>query len=310
MTELHVPVLLEEILEFFTPIGGAGRSPLFVDATLGAGGHARALLENFPGSCLIGFDQDDSARKLAMERLADYGERVRVIPRNFREIATLMDDPVWGGADAILFDLGVSNMQLTTASRGFSYQEDGPLDMRMDPDAGGVSAADLLGGADIRTLTRIFKEYGEERYAFQIAKGIVRAREKGAMPRTTGELTALIRDILPAPVQRKMGTHPARRVFQAIRIEVNAELEVLKAGLAGAYGIAANGARIAVISYHSLEDRIVKRQFLEWANEERGSILTRRPIVSGEREIESNRSARSAKLRAFSVKKIVGGGNA
>jgi 16S rRNA (cytosine1402-N4)-methyltransferase len=222
-----------------------------------------------------------------------------VIPGNFRELARLIEDAGWPGASGVLFDLGVSNMQLVTPERGFSYQDDGPLDMRMDKGGDLPTAASLLSWSDARELTRIFREYGEERYSYQIARSIKRALERGEKLETTGDLTALIRNTLPAPVQRKMGTHPARRVFQALRIAVNSELEALDEGLNGAVSIAGESCAIVVISYHSLEDRIVKRRFLKWAQDGLGRILTRHPLSPDDEEVESNRSSRSAKLRAF-----------
>lgn len=299
---VHIPVMLSEVLDIYREYVERRSSALFVDATLGAGGHAAEVLGAFPRATLVGFDRDREARLLAVGRLAKFEGRVRIVADNFSGLRQLLDDPVWPGADGILFDLGVSNMQLTTPERGFSYQDAGPLDMRMDQSAGETTAADLLESCDVRELTRIFREYGEERHAFQIAKGIVRARGRGALPSTTAELTALIRDILPAPVQRKMGAHPARRVFQALRIAVNCEMNALDEGLEAALTVAKDGGVILVISYHSLEDRMVKRRFLRWADEERGDIIVRRPLVPSDEEIESNRSARSAKLRAFKVK--------
>jgi 16S rRNA (cytosine1402-N4)-methyltransferase len=303
----HIPVMLHEVLDIFKTHIAPDGSELFIDATLGAGGHAEAILTRFAASALIGFDQDGQARRIAGERLAHFGERAMIVPENFRGISRnllsgiaprIFRDPA-GGANGVLFDLGVSNMQLTTPERGFSFQDDGPLDMRMSPDSGDPSAADLLAEMDLREMTRIFRDYGEERHAYRIAKGIARARESGELPGTTADLTALIRKILPAPVQRKMGTHPARRVFQALRIAVNAELEALREGLAGALEVCADGGVVVVISYHSLEDRIVKTAFREWDGAGRGRILTKKPLVPEEREVEGNRSARSAKLRAF-----------
>ncbi|MDR3331156.1 MAG: 16S rRNA (cytosine(1402)-N(4))-methyltransferase RsmH [Synergistaceae bacterium] len=297
--DTHIPVMLNEVMEIFAERISSDSQPLFLDATLGAAGHASALLEKFPQGRLIGFDQDGQARNTAYEALSAYGGRARIIGDNFRNMRQLCSEPGWTGADGVLFDLGVSNMQLTTPERGFSYQDEGPLDMRMDSVGGGESAANLVARLDVRELTRIFRDYGEERHAFQIAKAIVRNRERGGILATTTDLTALIRTALPAPVQRKMGTHPARRVFQALRIFVNSELDVLIEGLEGASIVTRNSGTVIVISYHSLEDRIVKRTFLRWVKEEKGKILTRHPIVPDEDEIQRNRKSRSAKLRAF-----------
>lgn len=300
---VHIPVMLSQVLDIYRENLNCDSGIVFVDATLGAGGHAAGVLASFPRAALIGFDQDEQARALAKERLAEFGDRVRIASENFRELRQLLEDSDWRGANGVLFDLGVSNMQLTTAERGFSYQDEGPLDMRMDRTSGGLTAEDLVSRNDVRELTRIFREYGEERYAFQIARGIVRARERGNTPHTTAELTALIREILPAPVQRKMGTHPARRVFQALRIAVNGEMDALDEGLDAALEIACDGGLILVISYHSLEDRMVKKRFLKWAGEEKGTVMVRRPLLPEDEEVELNRSARSAKMRVFRVQK-------
>ena len=300
---IHIPVMQREVIEIFSQHLIDSPQAFIVDATLGAGGHTELILKSLPASRIIAVDQDELARSTAQERLSSFGSRVRVIAGNFGEIGTLVGETGCGPVKGVLFDLGVSNMQLTTPERGFSYHDEGPLDMRMNCRGDFEPASDLLSRCDIRELTDIFREYGEERHAFQIARAIVRSRENGRLPETTKELTELIRNTLPAPVQRKMGTHPARRVFQALRIAVNRELDVLKEGLEGAYGICADSAVIIVISYHSLEDRIVKRCFMKWAQDGQGVILTKRPLIPADDEIDANRSARSAKLRAFFVRK-------
>lgn len=303
----HISVMVDEVLEIFEKNIAAEGDFVVVDATLGAGGHSEAILEKFENCTLIGFDQDDMARGMAAEKLSRFDGRFQIVPANFSSMSKdFISDYLPDGASAVsgvLFDLGVSNMQLTTPERGFSYQDEGPLDMRMNADDGGELAFDLLNELDARELTKIFREYGEERYAFQIARGIVRARERGELPDTTAGLTALIRKILPAPVQRKMGTHPSRRIFQALRIAVNHELDVLAEGLEGALDVCGEGGVIVAISYHSLEDRIVKRTFLKWAGEDMGTVLTRKPLLPKESETEKNKSARSAKLRAFRAAK-------
>jgi 16S rRNA (cytosine1402-N4)-methyltransferase len=291
--------MTREILEIYEGRIRSDRETLFVDATLGSGGHALAVLEKFPRSSVTAFDQDGQARAIASRRLFGFGNRVRIIPENFRKLQALAEETEWPGADGILFDLGVSNMQLVTAERGFSYQEDGPLDMRMDTSGGLPTAEEILTESNARELSRIFREYGEERHAYRIAKAIVSARERGEPLKTTLDLTVLIRKTLPAPVQRKMGTHPSRKVFQALRIAVNSELETLDEGLEGSIAAIGDYGVIIVISYHSLEDRIVKRRFLRWSSEGLGRSLTKRPIVPGDDEIASNRNSRSAKLRAF-----------
>ncbi|MDR1916124.1 MAG: 16S rRNA (cytosine(1402)-N(4))-methyltransferase RsmH [Synergistaceae bacterium] len=301
----HVPVMLSEILDILELHVAKDRAALFIDATLGGGGHSFAILEKYPNMHLVGFDQDECARKLAGERLVEFGDRVRIVGENFSEMPDfLSDSEKQEGACGVLFDLGVSNMQLTTPERGFSYQNDGPLDMRMNTSSDLFRAVDIVREYDERELTRIFRDYGEERHAFAIARSIVRARASGNVPATSMELTSLIRKTLPAPVQRKMGTHPARRVFQALRIAVNSELDVIPRGLLGAYEVTRGGGVIIVISYHSLEDRIVKRTFRSWADENYGHMLIRKPTLPTDAERESNRSSRSAKLRAFILNDI------
>ncbi|MDR1516310.1 MAG: 16S rRNA (cytosine(1402)-N(4))-methyltransferase RsmH [Synergistaceae bacterium] len=297
--DTHVPVMTREIIEIFEGQIRPNAEAVFVDATLGAGGHAKAVLERFPRASMTAFDQDADARALASENLSGHMGRVRIIPENFRDIGRLAEGADWHGASGILFDLGVSNMQLVTPERGFSFQDDGPLDMRMNRDDDSITAAELIATKDVSELARIFRDYGEERHAYRIAKAIARARERGESPAATGELTALIRRTLPAPVQRKMGTHPARRVFQALRIAVNSEMEALSEGLDGALATTGHMGVIVVISYHSLEDRIVKRRFLEWVGAGLGGVAAKRPITPSGEEIEANRSSRSAKLRAF-----------
>ena len=307
--EPHVPVMKSEVLDIVGAHIPEDVDGFFLDATLGGGGHSAAILEKFGNLKIIGFDRDETARETAGRKLGEFGERARIIAANFAEIeerAAELMDLAGGPFIGALFDLGVSNMQLTAPERGFSYQEDGPLDMRMDSGEDSLTAADILRESNIRELTRIFRDYGEERHAFRIASAIVRSRDEGNMPETTGELGALIRRVLPAPVQRKMGGHPARRVFQALRIVVNSELHVIPAGLRGALEIIKNEGVIIVISYHSLEDRIVKGLFRRWAGEGAGALMTRRPLEPSGEEIMENRKSRSAKLRAFTARRRAG----
>ena len=294
----HNPVLLQEVLNILSENEGLH---LYVDATLGAGGHAFRVLQAHPEAHLIGFDQDASARSIATRVLSPYRDRVEIIAGNFETMGDLSLRNDWTGADAMLFDLGVSNMQLVTADRGFSFQDDGPLDMRMNQntETDKQTAAELLAESDIRTLTTIFREYGEERFAYQIARGIVRHREHGGSVNTTLELATLIRDILPAPVQRKMGGHPARRIFQALRIAVNNELGVLEKVLEKIPPLCSPGCQVLFISYHSLEDRLVKHCFKKWKQLDLGVEINKKPILPTEEEVEANRKSRSAKLRAF-----------
>lgn len=297
----HVPVMLTEVMEALKPWD---EIKLVVDATLGLGGHSLKILEECGNAVLIGFDQDCEARGIASERLSSYKSRLEIVADNFRNIAMLAERDDWQGADAILFDLGVSNLQITEAERGFSFQEDGPLDMRMDRGEGEenrLTAAEILERRTIKELTEIFREYGEDPFAYQIARGIVRNRENGGELHTTGDLVALIRKILPAPVQRKMGGHPARKIFQALRIAVNDEISALDEALDGAIKIVAPGGKIIVISYHSLEDRMVKKRFRLWAENSLGEAKPRKASVPAEEEIERNFKSRSAKLRIFKV---------
>jgi len=297
----HVPVMQAEVLEALRPWD---EIRLVVDATLGLGGHSLEILKSCCGARLIGFDQDPQAREIAGQRLSGYESRFDIVADNFRNIGELALRKAWQGADAVLFDLGVSNLQITEAERGFSFQENGPLDMRME---GGeesrntLTAGLILNEWSIKELTDIFRKYGEDPFAYQIARGIVRNRENGGELATTGDLVALIRKILPAPVQRKMGGHPARKVFQALRIAVNDEAGALDEALDGAVKITAEGGRIIVISYHSLEDRMVKKRFRQWSETGLGEARPRKAMIPAKEEIVANYKSRSAKMRVFRV---------
>jgi 16S rRNA (cytosine1402-N4)-methyltransferase len=295
----HEPVMPEQVVELLRANGAEGGG--IVDCTLGLGGYSEKILRAFPKARVYALDRDRAAVALAKARLAEYGSRFEARHANFGDmerILTETDGKTRFGA--FVFDLGVSNMQLTEASRGFSFQNDGPLDMRMDPDGPGRTAAEVLEIFSPKDLAEIFWLYGEERHSRRIAAKIEENRQKGLFVRTTGDLVALIRDVLPAPAQRKMGTHPARRVFQALRIYVNDELEELEAGLASAKRLSGPGTLVIAVSYHSLEDRIVKHTFRNWEKEEkRGAVLTKHPLLPSAEEIERNFKARSAKLRAF-----------
>lgn len=294
----HIPVLLKEVLEI---LGSGGKMSRVVDATLGLGGYSEAILARFPECSVLGIDQDPQALERSRERLAPFGARFRAFRSNFREMAQVLEWNGWDQADAFVFDLGVSNLQITDPSRGFSFQHDGPLDMRMNatPGTPGKTAADVVNTYPPEELSRIFRDYGEERYAWQIAKGIRHHVATQGPLSTTGELVTLIRSILPAPVQRKMGRHPARRVFQALRIFVNDEMGALEEALEACKSHSAHGTLLVAISYHSLEDRIVKKQMRLWKQEGEGRTLFGKPRTPGEEEIEANYKARSAKLRAF-----------
>lgn len=294
MTE-HIPVLITEILSFLQSRPKIGK---VLDCTLGLGGYSEAVLQAFPGVRVWGLDQDEEAIRIASDRLDAFGNRFHPIHGNFAEAVDLAGYA--GPFDAIFFDLGVSNLQITEGHRGFSFQADGPLDMRMNRRSD-LTAEYLVNNWTEKELSEIFWKYGEERYSRQIARGILRHRETTGKIETTGNLVAVIRETLPAPVQRKMGGHPARKVFQALRIAVNNELDALERGLSGAFELASPGASIAVVSYHSLEDRIVKHFFREMQKDNRGTIATKRPVIPSDGEIERNYKARSAKLRLFVI---------
>jgi len=276
----HEPVMTAEVVEFL-----AGRRTV-VDMTLGSGGHAAALLEAGV-SRLVGVDRDPEALALAGERLSAFGERVRLVAARFSEVD---EDVVGGPADGVLFDLGVSSMQLDRPERGFGYRVDGPLDMRMGEGSGeaGPSAADLVNGLPERDLADLIYRLGEEPRSRRIAAAIVRHRPV----RTTDQLTGIV---VSAVGKRPGGPHPARRTFQALRIAVNRELEELTAALPPAAGLLGPGGRVVVISYHSLEDRIVKRAF---RGDDRLDVLTKKPLVATAAERAGNPRSRSAKLRA------------
>jgi 16S rRNA (cytosine1402-N4)-methyltransferase len=284
----HTSVLLDEVLEALRPRPRVGFRSL--DATVGAGGHSFGLLErSAPDGRLVGLDADPAALELARARLAPFGERFQLVNRNFAELAQLDLDPV----DAVVMDLGLSSMQLDTSGRGFSLRADEPLDMRFDPTAPLETAADLLNTLPEAELERILREYGEEPRARRLARPIVHRRERRPLERT-GDLVAAVTAAL-GPARGRI--HPATRTFQALRIAVNDELGALEAGLSAAVDLLQPGGRIAVISFHSLEDRIVKWQLRGFAEAGRLSLLTRKPRVPGAAEQRQNPRARSAKLR-------------
>jgi 16S rRNA (cytosine1402-N4)-methyltransferase len=261
-----------------------------IDATVGAGGHAEALLESGVRT-VLGVDRDPSALRLAAARLSHFGDRFRTVGSPFSQLAEAAAAAGIERAGGVLFDLGVSSMQLDDAERGFSYRGSGPLDMRMGEADGGRTAADVVNTYREEDLVRVIAEYGEERFARRIARAIVRARERRPIS-TTDELAAIVAGAIP---KRRGGPHPARRTFQALRIEVNRELEELAASLPQAAGLLEPGGRLVVLSYHSLEDRIVKR-FI--ASEPRLVSLWKKPVRASSREASANPRARSARLRA------------
>ena len=290
-THVHEPVMTAETLALLAP----SRGGLYVDCTVGLGGHARALLEA-GASKVLGLDRDPEALRIARARLEEFGDRVELVHADYRELGRVLDDRGVAGVAGALADLGVSSMQLDADARGFSFRRDEPLDMRMDQSQG-PTAADLLADVDEEELANLIFQHGEERFSRRIARAIVEARRAGAIT-TTGQLAQLVRRAVPRRGYQRID--PATRTFQAIRIWVNRELEQLDAFLADACARLLEGARLAVITFHSLEDRIVKHAFRALAQ---GGIalhiLTKRPIVPGETELDRNPRARSAKLRAI-----------
>jgi 16S rRNA (cytosine1402-N4)-methyltransferase len=311
---VHVPVLLREVVAALRPENGG----VFVDATLGLGGHARALLEASSGVRVVGIDRDPEALRIAQERLAEFGDRLVTVEGRHEDIASHLDRLHLPRVDGILADLGVSSMQLERAERGFSFMRDGPLDMRMG--AGGETAADLVATATREELTRIFREWGEERMAGPIARRIVEAR-KTAPIRTTSEMRQIVlRAIGP---KREKHKDPATRVFQALRIATNRELVELERFLDDAVARLALGARLSVLSYHSLEDRIVKRAFARHtagctcptsfpicvcSRRRVMALVTRRAVRPTLAELGENPRARSARMRVLERVAEDGGG--
>jgi len=304
----HVPVLLQETMDVLAVRPGG----VYIDCTVGGGGHAAEILRlSSPDGRLIGFDQDEAALGAAGERLAPFGERVQLVRTNFAEIAAVVARLGLGSVDGVLMDIGVSSYQFDEGERGFSYHHDAPLDMRMDRTKP-LTAAVVVNEWPEDELARVIREYGEERWARRIAQFIVRARKTGPIE-TTGQLVEIVKAAIPAAARRE-GGHPARRTFQAIRIAVNDELGALERGLQGALQVLKPGGRLAVITFHSLEDRIVKRTFARWANpctcppdapvcvcgkRPLAEPVTRRPIRPSAAELAANPRSRSATLRAI-----------
>ena len=299
----HVPVLLREVLEALRPERGG----LFVDATLGLGGHAEALLDAAPSVRLVGIDRDPEALAFARARLERFGDRFVAVEGRHEELALHLDGLGFPEVDGVLADLGVSSMQLDRAERGFSFMKDGPLDMRMGRT--GPTAADLVADLPGEELARVFRDYGEEPRAKAVARAVVSARENAPI-RTTGELRALVAKAVGG--RREEGRDPATRVFQALRIATNRELVELERFLDDAIARLSLGARVAVLSYHSLEDRIVKDVFRDRAagctcppsfpvcvcsRRRVLALVTKKPIRPSDEEVLENRRSRSARLR-------------
>ncbi|MFQ6865234.1 16S rRNA (cytosine(1402)-N(4))-methyltransferase RsmH [Blautia sp.] len=304
----HKSVLLEETIE------GLRVKPdgIYVDGTLGGAGHAREVCQRLSAKGrFIGIDQDQDAIVAASERLAAYGDRVTIIRSNYCYMANELKNLGIHQVDGILLDLGVSSYQLDNEERGFTYRADAPLDMRMDQRQS-RTAADIINGYEEKELYRIIRDYGEDKFAKNIAKHIVAARQQKPVE-TTGELTEIIRRAIPMKIQAA-GGHPAKRTFQAVRIELNRELDVLRESLDGMIDMLGDGGRICVITFHSLEDRIVKTIFRKNENpctcppdfpvcvcgkKSKGRVITRKPILPGEEELSENSRSKSAKLRIF-----------
>ncbi len=300
-------MLLAETIQLLAPEGGG----IFVDATLGLGGHSEAILQSSPKTQVIGIDQDLEAIAFAQKRLEKYGDRCKIFHANFSEIDDVLAEAKIEKVDGILADLGVSSLQLDSETRGFSFRFNAPLDMRMDADSDQETVAELLDRLSEFELARIIYEYGEERFSRRIARRLVEKRERGMSPKTTKELAELVAQVVPRSKKDKI--HPATRTFQALRIAVNQELENLTDFLQHAIDKLNKHRRLVIICFHSLEDRIVKRRLQKMSGkcecppnfpgcvcgaEKKIEILTRKPIVPKEFEIETNPRARSAKLRA------------
>lgn len=298
----HVPVLLNEAVD------GLNIKPngIYVDGTAGGGGHSAEILKRIRLGKLISIDRDPDAIAAVTERFKD-NENSIIIKGNFSDMKSLLNHRGICQVDGVLLDIGVSSHQLDTAERGFSFHEDAPLDMRMSQS--GESAADLVNKLPQKELSRIIFSYGEEKFADSISKGIVKYREEKPIE-TTFELADIIRNSVPERVRR--AGHPARKTFQALRIEVNHELDALKKGLSDAFELLAKGGRLAVITFHSLEDRIVKQTMADWyqgctcpkdfpvcvcGNKPKAKAVTRKPVVANSQELSTNPRSRSAKLR-------------
>jgi len=304
----HIAVLPAEVMEFLAPVAGG----TYVDGTLGGGGHSALILKAIGGSgSLFGFDRDKAAIRSAETSLADCGGRFTPVNSNFSEMEAALAGYGVSSIDGFLLDLGVSSHQLDTAERGFSFQQDAPLDMRMDRDRG-ITVAELLAESSHGELARIIRDYGEERWAGRIASFICKAREEAPLE-TTLQLADLVKGAIPRKAWEER-IHPATRTFQALRIAVNEELASLEKGLAAGVRLLKPGGRGVVISFHSLEDRIVKQMFKGMAggctcprdfpmcvcsHKPQVRILTGKPVMAGQKELEENPRSRSAKLRAI-----------
>lgn len=310
----HKSVLLDETVDSLNVKSGG----IYVDGTLGGGGHSYQILKRMNGKGrLIGIDQDEDAICAATERLREYGDMVTIVRDNYCNIKNVLDNLGITGVDGIVLDLGVSSYQLDTSERGFSYMEDGPLDMRMD-NRKNITAEDIVNDYSEMELFHIIRDYGEDKFAKNIAKHIVMERQKERIT-TTGQLADIVKAAIPMKVRAAKGGHPAKKTFQAIRIELNRELDVLKQSIDTMIDLLNDDGRLCIITFHSLEDRIVKNSFRKNENpctcppdfpvcvcgkKSRGKIITRKPVVPSAEELEENRRAKSSKLRVFERKVI------
>lgn len=307
--QLHVPVALDRCIALLAPSIEAVPNPVVVDATLGMGGHTHELLRRFPQLQVIGIDRDLSAIDIATKNLAEFSSRLTIVHAVYDHISDVLRDLNIPSVDGVLFDLGVSSMQLDFAERGFAYSQEAPLDMRMDQSSG-LSAQEVLDTYSRQDLVRVIRTYGEEKFATKIVDNIIAAREAGTL-RTTTDLATIVKESIPAPA-RRTGGNPAKRTFQALRIEVNNELSVLERALPAATERLAVGGRVVVMAYQSLEDKIVKRYFTEITasrsplglpidlpnSAAHFSLVIRGSEGASAAEIEANPRAASMRLRA------------
>lgn len=313
----HIPVMIDEVMHWIDPKPGG----FYMDATLGLGGHAARLMEMTGGRAhLLGLDRDRQALDKAGKRLAEYGENVQLAHTSFQHFPSVLRELGWDLLDGVVADLGVSSLQLDSPERGFSFLHDGPLDMRMDPGSGGEPASNIVNGASYERLRQLLWDYGEEPMAGRIARAIIAARENVRIESTL-ELARIVAAAYPAKRRALARNHPATKTFQALRLEVNQELREVENFLERVVDYLRPGARIAVISFHSLEDRIVKRAFrkestgclcprdypiCQCGHEKKLRLPFRKPLIPGEAEMRANSRSRSAKLRV--AERIAGGG--
>jgi 16S rRNA (cytosine1402-N4)-methyltransferase len=313
----HIPVMIDEVMHWIDPKPGG----FYMDATLGLGGHAARLMEMTGGRAhLLGLDRDRQALDKAGKRLTEYGENVQLAHTSFQHFPSVLRELGWDLLDGVVADLGVSSLQLDSPERGFSFLHDGPLDMRMDPGSGGEPASNIVNGASYERLRQLLWDYGEEPMAGRIARAIIAARENARIESTL-ELARIVAAAYPAKRRALARNHPATKTFQALRLEVNQELREVENFLERVVDYLRPGARIAVISFHSLEDRIVKRAFrkestgclcprdypiCQCGHEKKLRLPFRKPLIPGEAEMRANSRSRSAKLRV--AERIAGGG--